>query len=129
MADPLESLASLVVVVDDDRRILEGLQDLLESAGHDVRVFSSASAFISSDSFETAGCLICDICMPGMDGWGLQRLVSLRRPELPIILITAHVDEAKILSSRCIGRVPALFMKPFDGPLLLQTVRSCLGRG
>ncbi|MET3918446.1 FixJ family two-component response regulator [Variovorax sp. OAS795] len=129
MADPLETLQSVVAVVDDDRRMLEGLQDLLESAGHAVRVFSSASAFLASDSFEAAGCLICDICMPGMDGWGLQRLASLRRPELPVILMTAHVDEAKFISSRCIGRKPELFKKPFDGPSLLRTVDSCLRRG
>jgi FixJ family two-component response regulator len=116
----------IVAVVDDDSRMLESLQDLLESDGYEARVFSSAKAFLASGSLYAIGCLICDICMPEMDGWALQRLVTLQRPDLPIILITAHAVSALTVAARCSGRLPPLFKKPFDGQSLLRAIRSLL---
>ncbi|GAA4330864.1 hypothetical protein GCM10023165_04820 [Variovorax defluvii] len=118
---------AVVAIVDDDYRMLEALQDLLESADYDVRAFSSASAFLVSPCFERVDCLICDICMPGIDGWFVQRQVALRRPTLPLILITAHAVDAKLNCSRCIGKQPELFMKPLDSRLLLQSIQSHVG--
>lgn len=126
MVGPGDIRKGVVAVVDDDRRLLEALQDLFESAGHEVRVFSSANAFLACDCFDDVACLVSDICMPGMDGWGLQRIAAQRRPELPIIMMTAHANEAKFIASRCIGRVPELFRKPFDAQLLLRAVESRL---
>lgn len=113
-----------VAIVDDDHRMLEALKDLFESADYVVRPFASASAFLVSPCFETVDCLICDICMPGTDGWFVQRQVALRRPALPLILITAHAADARLNCSRCIGRQPEIFMKPLDSRLLLQAVQS-----
>jgi FixJ family two-component response regulator len=129
VAEPRVMGKAVVAVVDDDRRMLEALQDLLESAGHDVRAFPSASAFLTSACFDNVDCVICDVCMPGMDGWGVQRQAALRRPTLPIILITAHANEARFTSARCIGTAPEIFRKPFDSRLLLQAVESRLRGG
>jgi FixJ family two-component response regulator len=43
-----ESTRFVVAVVDDDHRTLESLADLLEAAGYDVRVYSSARVFLKS---------------------------------------------------------------------------------
>lgn len=118
----------IVAVVDDDGRVVESLQDLLESAGYEVQIFSSAAAFLASGSIGAVGCLISDICMPGMDGCALQREVTLQRPELPIILITAHADQEQKIAARCSGRHPQLFKKPFDGQLLLHAVRLLIAQ-
>jgi FixJ family two-component response regulator len=110
-------------VVDDDSSVRESLQDLLESAGHETRIFSSAGAFSISDCVGETDCLICDICMPEMDGWALQRRVMLQRPDLPIILMTGHAERALPPFG---GSSAPLFQKPFDAQLLLRTIRLLL---
>jgi len=113
--------AGLVAVVDDDQRILESLENLLESAGHSVRLFASASALLESGSLAEIDCLISDIDLPKIDGFELLRLVRAARPELTVILITGHPEMLNrpppIGSGRC-----RMFKKPFDGQELLAAV-------
>ncbi len=62
----------VIAVVDDDERILESMEDLLESAGHSVLVFSSAKALLSDDDvLARLDCLITDIGIPVVNGFEL----------------------------------------------------------
>ena len=112
-----------VAVVDDDPEVLEAIVDLLASAGLSARRFSSARDFLDSGALDCIGCLVSDIRMPGMDGWQLSSIVAARRPELPIILITAHEGGQPLEppDSRQI-----LFSKPFDAQRLLAAIMSVL---
>src|SRR6204780_1710831 len=83
----------VVVGVDDDFRVRESIESLVESAGFAPLVFSSAEEFLQSGKLANATCLITDVRMPGMDGIELQRRVRLERPGLPVIFITAHFDD------------------------------------
>lgn len=113
---------ALVAIVDDDQRLLESLEELLESAGHAVRAFSSAETLLNSNALAEIDCLITDIGMPGMDGFELQRVVSERFPDLPVILITAR-DE---IAARPQARQDRFFRKPFDGRALLAAVSDAV---
>jgi len=118
-----------VGVVDDDHKVLESIQDLLESAGYSVRLFSSAAAFFEGDAFQTVACLICDIRMPGMDGWALERRVAERQPQLPVIFITG--DEAAWAQG--ITRFPqnqkrVLLKKPVNEHQLLSAVARAVAQ-
>jgi FixJ family two-component response regulator len=61
-----------------------------------------------------------------MDGLELQRQVRLKRPELPVIFITAHHEDS---IERCaLAQGAAFFIrKPFDAGELLRAIRLCLG--
>ena len=95
---------SLVSVVDDDESVRESLPDLLREFGFAVRAFSSAEEFLASDCVGQTRCLILDIAMPGMTGPDLQRELTRRRKEIPIVFITAHGDET--VRPRCSNRAP-----------------------
>ena len=82
----------IVAVVDDDQRMLQSLEDLLESAGHCVLAFASAQTLLDSSSLPEVDCLITDIGMPGMDGFELERLMGERRPEVPVTPIAPPND-------------------------------------
>jgi FixJ family two-component response regulator len=114
----------VVAVVDDDRRVLESLGDLLESAGHVVRLFPSATALLENCAFAEMDCLISDISMPFMDGLELRRLAQAARPELPVILITGHelTEQAMAAGQGSQG----FFRKPFNGQELLAAVSKAL---
>src|SRR5260370_20096987 len=87
-----KSTRFVVAVVDDDARTLESLADLLEAAGYDVRVYSSARTCWKSGGLSGIDCLITDISMPDMDGIRLRRVALSERPGLPVILITGRTE-------------------------------------
>lgn len=110
-----------IAVVDDDLRVLESLEDLLESAGHSVKVFASGRALLEDEGFATIDCLITDIGMPALDGFELQRLARARRPNLPVILITGRHEIADQQRALTLGH-NGFFRKPFDVKALLAAV-------
>ena len=120
-----ESIRSVVAVVDDDHRTLESLADLLEAAGYDVRLYSSARMIWKRGGLSDIDCLISDIGMPDMNGIELRRLALSERPELPVILITGR-PEVRAQYSAIIER-DRYFEKPFDGQQLLAAIRTALG--
>ena len=61
-----------IAVIDDDERVLESLENLLESAGHTVCLFTSAQAFLNDKAFAKVDCVISDIGMPAIDGFELE---------------------------------------------------------
>jgi FixJ family two-component response regulator len=115
----------LIAVVDDDQRILESLESLLESVGYSVRLFASASALLESASLADLDCLISDIDLPGMDGYELSRVVHASRPSLPVILMTGH-PEILNRAPHTHANVFRVFEKPFDGHDLLTAVSEAL---
>jgi FixJ family two-component response regulator len=117
----------VVVVVDDDFRIRESLESLIESAGYEPVVFSSAEEFLQSGSLTAATCVITDVRMPGMDGIELQRRIRLERPDLPIIFISAHNRpeiQHKALDDGAVG----FLYKPFNGADLLEVIQTALAK-
>lgn len=113
---------SVVAVVDDDLRLLESLEDLLESAGYRVRCFSSAQAILDG-GLSDVDVLITDIGLPGIDGFELRNQVRAARPDLPVFLITGRHEIAD--QNRAQG-ISGFFRKPFDGRLLLAAVTEAL---
>ena len=82
----------LIRLVDDDADVLEGLQFLLESEGWRVAAYASAEAFLTADAPSTPGCLVLDFHMPQMTGLELQKVMTERGYNLPIIFLTGHGD-------------------------------------
>lgn len=116
---PLQNL--LVATVDDDRRVRESVQSVLESAGYEAIMFESAETFLTSGSLSSVICLIADVRLPGMDGTELQRRIRREGRQLPVILITAHDDDDVRQQALHDGAL-AFLVKPFDGGDLLEHV-------
>jgi FixJ family two-component response regulator len=118
---------SIVAVVDDDSRVRESLESLIESAGFTACGFSKAEDFLRGGHLAATGCLITDVRMPGMDGLDLQRHVRRARPDLPIIFISAHHDDE--VERTALAEGAAFFIrKPFDAGELLRATRTTLSK-
>jgi FixJ family two-component response regulator len=114
-----------VVAVDDDFRVRESIESLVESAGYVPLMFSSAEEFLQSGRLVGAKCLITDVRMPGMNGIELQRRIRAERPELPVIFISAHNDDE--IRQRAFDEGATSFLyKPFDALELLEAIRVAL---
>ena len=119
------SSRSLVSIVDDDESIRESLPDLLRELGYDAHAFSSAEEFLTSTIMHQTACLILDVAMPGMTGPELQRELTRRRLDIPIVFITAHQDETLRPRLLADGAVECLF-KPFSESALIEALRAAL---
>ena len=115
----------LISVVDDDESVRESLPDLLKEFGFDAQSFSSAEDFLKSDWVGQTNCLILDVAMPGMTGPDLQRELTLRRLQIPIVFITAHRDDHVRPRLLAQGAVECLY-KPFTETALLDALNTAL---
>jgi FixJ family two-component response regulator len=120
-----EAATHIVVGVDDDFRVRESMQSLVESAGYTALMCSSAEEFLQSGALAGTICLVTDVRMPGMDGIELQRRIRLERPRLPVIFISAHYDD-KTRQRALDGGAVAFLYKPFDAAELLGTIETAL---
>jgi two-component system response regulator FixJ len=120
-------MAESVFIVDDDPDIRDSLSMLLQSAGYATRTFESATALLDSPTPDTSGCLIVDVQMPEMDGITLQKELVERRSPLQVIVMTGHADIPIAVGAMKAGAVDFL-EKPFDEPVLLESVRRALDR-
>ncbi|MFD1983613.1 response regulator [Mesorhizobium newzealandense] len=118
----MSNVRPVVAVVDDDPRVLDSLEELLESAGYVARSFSSARQLLIS-GLSGLDVLITDIGMLGMNGFELRDLVKRTRPELPVFLITGRHEIAD--QDRAQG-ISGFFRKPFDAQALLAAVGDAL---
>ena len=119
------SSRSLVAIVDDDESVRESLPDLLRELGYSARAFSSAEAFLATDTVHQTACLILDIAMRGMTGPELQRELTRRQVDVPIVFITAHHDETLRPHLLAQGAVECLF-KPFSESALVDALRAAM---
>lgn len=118
---------SLIAVVDDDRSVREGLENLISSVGLEVKLFASAEDFLSSDTPSQADCAILDVRLPGISGLELQKRLATERQNIPIIIITAQGDDQTQDEAVAAGAI-AFLKKPFKEEVLLTALKSALSR-
>jgi FixJ family two-component response regulator len=112
----------IVAVVDDDPRLIESLENLLESAGYRTRCFSTAGQLVAG-GFSEIDVLITDIGLPGIDGFELRDRALRARPDLPVFLITGRHELTQQSDARGIA---GCFRKPFDVRVLLSAIGTVL---
>ena len=95
---------SVVVAVDDDRRVRESIQSVLESAGYETEVYASAETLFDSGCVARAACVVADVKLPGIDGIELQRRIRQQSPNMPVLFILPsqqrRVDQVSIVRHR-----------------------------
>ena len=95
----------IVHVVDDDIAVRQSLAFLFATAGISTRLYDSAEAFLQVCTDATAGCVVTDVRMPGMDGLELLRRLKGLGSALPVIVITGHGDIALAVAAMKDGRI------------------------
>lgn len=117
----------VVYVVDDDISVRESLEALIRCSGLRAEIFASPEEFLSHKRVLTPSCLVLDIGLPGINGLGLQKLVTADRMSMPIIFITGRGDIPTTVQAMKAGAIEFL-IKPFDEDVLLDAIRHALQR-
>jgi DNA-binding NtrC family response regulator len=107
-----------LLVVDDDRRMVKTLCDIMKIKGYDpVPVFSGEEALerVSSGPYR---CALMDIKMTGMDGIDTLKMMKKSVPGLPVILMSGDATFAQKTEAKRLGAY-AVLDKPLDMPAIL----------
>ena len=121
-----------IIVVDDDRTVLESCKRVLEAEGFKVVLASSAKKAIDILEAEYFDLMILDVKMPKHDGMYLLEKIKEkwpldRWPELPVVVMSGYPTNATI--SESLGRGAADFLsKPFTPDELITSTNITLQR-
>ena len=115
----------VVHLIDDDDGVRDALTLLMAESGLTVRSYRSAVDFLGAARTSSAGCIVSDIRMPGMDGLELQGKLNAAGIATPIIFITGHGDVPMAVQALRAGAMDFI-EKPFDENVLLDSVRRAL---
>jgi two-component system response regulator FixJ len=116
---------SRIYVIDDDDAVRDSLDALLTALEFDVALFPSGAAFLEACDTAGEGCVLLDVRMPRMDGMEVQERLHLRRPDLPIIMITGHGDVSMAVRAMKAGAVDFV-EKPLREEALLRSIETAL---
>ena len=114
----------MIAIVDDDKSVRESTKALVRSLGYAARTFLSAEEFLRSDLDDT-NCLILDVQMKGLSGIDLQERLIGEGRRMPIIFVTAVLDERirnQVLEAGAID----ILSKPFSDTRLAGCLVSAL---
>jgi CheY-like chemotaxis protein len=120
-----------VLLVDDDRVALAILCTMLEAAGARVECVHGGADALARMAEQEFDFLLCDVYMPGLDGFELIRRVRQRGEEaggaVPAAAITAHPSFENRRDALRAG-FQELVGKPIDPATLVELVRRLSGR-
>jgi FixJ family two-component response regulator len=118
-------LAPLVAIIDDDVGIRNALRALFRSASYRAETFPSAEEFVASEAATLSDCVITDVAMQGMSGLELAALLKSRGWTVPVILISALIDEDLELKAIFNG-ARCLLRKPLESNALISLVEESI---
>lgn len=99
------------LLVDDNAAFVENLAEILEAAGATVDVATNADEALARLSANRYDALVTDMRMPGLTGSELLHLVRRRDPGLPVVMLSAYVQDAQVSAARREGLL-AVLSKP-----------------
>ena len=117
---------ALILVVDDEPKIVKLSRDYLEKDGFRVIAAGSGSEALSQARRERPDLIVLDLMLPGMDGWEVCRTLR-REMDTPIIMLTARAEESDQVVGLELG-ADDYITKPFSPRTLVARVRALLRR-
>lgn len=118
-----------ILVVDDEKDILELLKYNLEREGYEVLKTVTGEEALEQVKRESPDLIILDLMLPGLNGLEVCKILKkdLRREAIPIIMLTAKGEESDIIVGLGLG-ADDYITKPFSPKVLIARVKAALRR-
>lgn len=112
-----------ILVVDDEPFVCEAVKMMLAFDGHDVTTANSGKEALTKLEAGKFDLVITDFAMPTMKGDELAAAIKARKPNQPVVMITAYAEMLQSSGSPLPG-VDCLISKPF----LLENLREAIAK-
>ncbi len=116
----------LILIVDDEPRIVRLARDYLEKNGYRVVMANDGPSALAMARREKPDLIVLDLMLPGIDGREVCRILR-RESDVPIIMLTAMAEEIDQVTGLEIG-ADDYITKPFSPRALVARVRAMLRR-
>jgi len=118
-----------ILIIEDDRDIVELLQYNLERERYEVRAATSGEAGLDEARRLLPSLILLDLGLPGIQGLEVCRLLKLREPtaDIPIIMLTARGEESDVVVGLEVG-ADDYVTKPFKVREVIARIRAVLRR-
>jgi two-component system, LuxR family, response regulator FixJ len=116
-----------VYVLDDDDAVLRSLQRLLSSANFEPVTFDRPGPFLEAARTFKTGCVLLDVCLPGMSGLDVQTQLLKIRSDLAVIVMTGRGDVQTAVRAMKAGASDFL-EKPYSDHALLGSIETAFSR-
>lgn len=117
--------SAFISIIDDDLATRSALATLMRAKGFDARAYKSAEHFLDAGAQDNSRCIITDIHMAGMSGIDLKQRLNEGHCMVPVIMITARVEDRLHERARDVGAF-CLLRKPFKAEALIACIERAL---
>ncbi|PKL81807.1 MAG: hypothetical protein CVV24_13375 [Ignavibacteriae bacterium HGW-Ignavibacteriae-3] len=118
-----------ILIIEDEKKVRENIGTLLTEEGYAVLASKNGEEGVETAIKEIPDLIICDIMMPGLDGYGvLEKLLKHESTKsIPFIFLSAKVEREDLRKGMMIGADDYLF-KPYKSEDLLKSIDTRLKR-
>ncbi|MDV7145043.1 response regulator [Tropicimonas sp. TH_r6] len=116
-----------VLVVEDDPNLAFLWGEVLENAGHDVRIVDTETAAVTSLQKTPHDLVILDLCLHGKKALGVATLATYRNPLCKVVIVSGSAEYSRRTLFAMSPAVAATLRKPVDIEDLVQ-VCEAVGR-
>jgi DNA-binding response OmpR family regulator len=117
-----------VLVVEDEKKVASFIQSALEQEGYAVDVLPDGDDAGSQAGIIDYDCVVLDLMLPGRSGFQVLRDIRAKKPELPVIILSAQASPEERVAGLNAG-ADDYMAKPFVVAELSARIRALLRRG
>jgi len=115
----------VILLIEDDGLFRNAMRKILINSGYSVMVAVDGNEGIDKIIKERPQLVLTDYMIPGIDGISMWQTAREKAPDIPAILLTAHItEEVKNLALK--SGFFDVFMKPVDFDKLEQAIKQAL---
>jgi DNA-binding NarL/FixJ family response regulator len=118
----------VILCVEDEDELRRDIADELTEASYDVIEARNGHEALGALAETRPDLILCDISMPGLDGYGVLKAMQAERPDhadIPLVFLSALGDPREVVAGKRLGADDYL-VKPIDYDLLLATIDARL---
>jgi DNA-binding NtrC family response regulator len=117
-----QTTSEKVLIVDDEPDLLETMAERMRMLGMEVSTTTSVWDAFEKVEAHSYDAIVLDLIMPEMDGFDALRVFKVKKPGLPVILLTGHATVSMGIEAKKLGAMD-LIEKPADLKVLTETIK------
>ena len=116
---------ALIAFIDDDELVRRGMKRLIGAAGYRVALYASGAEFLESLKAGRPACVVLDLFMPDVNGFGVLAVLNRETSRIPVVVISGD-NRAEVIARATALGVTAIVAKPVDETVLLDAIQAAI---